>query len=86
MQITINLTDNEVKYLQNDLLDINQWVQDAVKGKINNCKKRLIKSWQPILLADAEVETIPATEDGMLSVIIAHKDYKNRAERDEAAE
>lgn len=34
MQITINLTDDEVKYLENDLLDIEKWVNDAVIGNL----------------------------------------------------
>ena len=82
MQIIINLTDDEVKYLENDLIDINQWAQDAIKGKISKCKGRMIAEWQPKLLADPEIETIPATESGLLATIVAHKDYKNRAERE----
>jgi len=85
MQITINLTDDEVKYLENDLLDIDQWVQDAIKGKNNKCKGRMIAEWHPKLLADPEVETIPATEAGLLATIVAHKDYKKRADREAAA-
>ena len=39
--ITVNIDDTNEKILKNDLLDINQWVQDAVAGKQNNCWKRL---------------------------------------------
>lgn len=85
MQITINITDDEVKYLENDLLDINQWVEDAVKGKISKCKGRMIAEWQPKLLADSEIESIPATESGLLATITSHKDYKNRADRESEA-
>ena len=85
MQITINLTDEEVKYLENDLLNVEQWVQDAVKGKISKCKDRMIAQWQPKLLADPEITNIPATEQGFLNTILTHKDYKNRSMRDAEA-
>jgi len=82
MQITINILDDDVKYLENDLLDIEDWAQKAVVGKISKCKGRLLNEWQPKLLADPEIEMIPATESGLLATIIAHKDYKNRVVRD----
>ena len=85
MQITINITDDEVKYLENDLLDIEQWVVAAVKGKISKCKGRMIQEWQPKLLADPTIETIPATESGLLSTITSHKDYMKRVDREAAA-
>ena len=37
MTITVEIDDTDQKVLLNDLLDINQWVQDAVTGKKNNC-------------------------------------------------
>ena len=82
MQITINLTDDEVKYLENDLFDIEQWINDAVKGKVSKCKGRMLNEWQPKLLADPVIETIPATESGLLAIIVAHKDYKSRTQRE----
>jgi len=82
MQITVNLTDDEVKYLENDLLDIETWVTDAVKGKISKCKGRMLAEWQPKLLADPDIEYIPATESGLLATIVAHKGYKSRQARE----
>ena len=46
------LTTTEEQVLGNDLLDIQGWVDGAVDGKINNCKKRMLQEWQPKLLAD----------------------------------
>ena len=43
--ITINLTDADVACLNNDLLDIDDWIQKAVKGKVAQCRKRLIREW-----------------------------------------
>jgi hypothetical protein len=55
---------------------------DAVKGKISKCKGRMLQEWQPRLLADPEIESIPATEAGLLNTIVAHKDYKSRTARE----
>lgn len=80
--ITVNISDAEKACLLNDLLDIDDWVQKAVKGKINNCKKRLIREWQPKLFADPTVTTIPGDEAGFIVTVLARPDYKNRAARD----
>ncbi len=82
LRITIDISDAEEACLKNDLLNINTWVMDAVKGKINQCRKRLIREWQPRLFADPAVTTIPGDEDGFITVVFAHPDYKDRATRE----
>ena len=84
LTITVDISDDDQKALLNDLLDIDAWVQAAVVGKINNCKKRMAASAAAVLKADASVETMPATDDGLISALLARDDYKNRAERDAA--
>ena len=37
-----------------------------------------------VLKSDDSVETMPATDDGLINALLARDDYKNRAERDEA--
>ena len=37
LTITVTINDTDQKCLKNDLLDIDDWVQKAVEGKINNC-------------------------------------------------
>lgn len=82
MKVEKTLTELEEKILKNDLVDIQSWVDGAIEGKINNCKKRMLSEWQPKLLADPEVESIPATEEGIINLIVARADYKDRASRD----
>ena len=79
---TVTITDADETALNNDLLDIDTWIQDAVTGKTNNCKKRMINTWRPIVFADDSVATIPANDDDFIALIIARDDYKTRAERD----
>ena len=84
LTVTVNIGDADEKVMLNDLLDIDDWVQAAVVGKINNCKKRMAIEATAVLKADASVETMPATDDGLITALLARDDYKTRAERDAA--
>jgi len=77
------LTATEEAVLKNDLLDVQDWVDKAIDGKVNNCKKRMITEWLPKLYADESVTQIPASEDEIVAMIIARDDYKDRTARDE---
>ena len=78
------LTSTEETVLLNDLKDIQVWVDGAIDGKVNNCKKRMIAEWQPKLTADPDVESIPADDDKLIALIVARDDYKTRVERQAA--
>jgi len=82
---TVNISDADEKALLSDLLDVDAWVQAAVVGKVNNCKKRMAIQATAVLKADDSVETMPATDDGLITALLARDDYKNRAERDAAS-
>ena len=76
------LSSTEESVLKNDLLDVQDWVDGAINGKISNCKKRMISEWLPKLYADDSVSSIPASEDEIVAMVVARDDYKNRAARD----
>ena len=78
---TITLTSQEEDALKNDLLDIDGWIQNAIKGKIHSCKKRMIEEWRPILFDDESVTSVPADDDDFIAFVVARSDYKTRAER-----
>jgi hypothetical protein len=82
--VTVEISDHNEKLLLNDLLDIDDWVQKAVIGKINSCGKRMATEATAVLKADASVESMPATDEGLQKALLARDDYKNRAERDAA--
>ncbi len=86
MKIQIEINDIEEKVLKHDLLDIQQWVQDAVNGKINNIKKRLLKEAQEKLFVDPEIDSIPAAESGFLELYFSRPYYKDRTKREEIQE
>lgn len=85
MDISVTISDTDVKALENDLLSVNDWVQDAVKGKISNATKRFLAEWEPKLRADPDVSSIPASTTDFIALVVARSDYKNRAEREEAS-
>ena len=85
LTVTVEISDHNEKVLLHNILDIDDWVQAAVVGKINNCSKRMANGATAVLKADESVETMPATDDGLITALLARDDYKTRAERDAAS-
>ena len=83
MKIQIEISDLDQQVLQHDILDVERWIQDAVNGKINSVKKRLLKEAQEKLFADEEIQSIPATENGLLELYFSRSYYKNRIQKEE---
>jgi len=70
-----------------DMIARLQWAYDdsytdVLMDKYNNCFKRMKKKWEPVLIADG-VEPIPTDEAEFAALVLAHQDYKDRADRDE---
>jgi hypothetical protein len=59
-------------YIQN----LDEWIYGAVLGQVNRGKKKMISKYHPIIMADASVTTMPATEDGLITRILARADYQ----------
>lgn len=85
-KINLEFSNLDNKCLENDLLDVDDWFEKAKDGKINKCKKRLMKEWYPKLMKDKNVDTIPANEEDLLNLIFSRPDYKNRVDREEENE
>lgn len=81
----LELSDTDIAALDNDLSSKVDWIKGAIIGKVNQCKKRMISEWQPKLFTDPEVESIPATTDEFIAMVIARDDYKDRTARDAEA-
>jgi hypothetical protein len=68
-----DLTGNVIlAYVQN----LEEWVYGALMGQINRGKKKMIAQYHPIIMADSSVTTMPATEDGLITMILARSDYQ----------
>ena len=86
LTLKIEVDDTQQAILNNDLLDINQWVQDAMTGKINNCWKRMQREWTDKLMNDSSfTDPMPSNQADFVKLVLARSDYKNRKARDEAS-
>lgn len=81
-KIIMEISATDLKCLKNDLLNPEDWFIKALEGKINKCKKRLIKEWYQKLLKDPSVDTIPGNEEDLLNFIFSRPDHKNRKDRE----
>ena len=82
----IELSDTDMQILQNDILNIEDWINGAVAGKIAACKSRMIATWTPKLLGDPGVNTLPGNEAALINVITDHPDYLSRSDREKLLE
>ena len=83
LTITVSISDTDEKIMKNDLLDLDQWVQDAVTGKKSNCWKRFRQEWTTKLMDDASfTDPIPSDKESFVNLVTARADYKDRAARD----
>ena len=83
LTITVTINDTDQKCMKNDLLDINQWVQDAVDGKKNHCWTRFQNEWTTKLMNDETfTDHLPSVKEDFVNLVTARADYKDRAARD----
>ena len=88
---TVSLTDLQQNILKNDLYSdtdnagLDDWIQAAVDGKINNAWKRMQSEWTTKLMNDDSfTDAIPSNQADFVALVIARDDYKNRKARDDA--
>ena len=88
---TVSLTDLQQTILSNDLYNdtdnagLDEWIQLAVDGKVNNCWKRMRTQWtQKLMDDDSFTDPIPSNQADFVNLVTARPDYKNRKARDDA--
>ena len=86
LNVSYTISNTDEKILLNNILDIQEWVDGAIAGKINNCWRRLEQEWTPKLMDDPNVESIPANKDLYVEMVTSRSDYQNRSERPEPEE
>ena len=72
----VDISSTSVSYILDRHADIADLFHGAVLGRINKGKKKMIAQYRPIILADSSVTTMPATEDGLINMIVARSDYQ----------
>ena len=68
--ISQSISDIEMEILKHDIYDENNesnplslWISGSIRGKVNNCYKRMQSEWIPKLMADSNVVAISASRD-----------------------
>ena len=85
LTVTITLNDTQQAIMNNDLVDIKTWIEDAVAGKQNNCWKRMQTEWTTKLMNDDSfTDPIPSNQADFVTLVTGRDDYKTRVQRDEA--
>ena len=74
----LDLSEIDVNCILAYVQDLYDWVIGALLGQINRGKKTMIETWKPIILADPDISTMPATEEGLINMIVARDDYQAR--------
>ena len=83
LTVSITLNDTQQAILNNDLLDIQQWIEQAVAGKENNCWKRMQTEWTTKLMNDDSfTDPIPSNQADFIALVTSRDDYQTRTERD----
>ena len=85
-EFKIQITDEEYKIFCHEIVDPELWVKNAIAGKINNIKQRLVPSVVNEMIGDGSVTTIPADKDEICNYKFNQADYKNAKERKEESE
>ena len=82
LNVSGSISNTDEKLLLNDLLGIQDWVDGALTGKINNCWKRFQTEWTTKLLNDETVSAISASKSEFVEQVTNRTDYKTRTQRD----
>ena len=82
LTITVTINEDDQKIMKNDVIDINDWIQLAVTGKINSCWKRMYANWSAQLLNDESfTDSIPSNKTDFLNLVLARPNYENAKTR-----
>ncbi len=86
----LSLTDLQQKILSDSLYNdtdnagIDDWLQKAIDGKVNNCWSRMQNTWtQKLMDDDSFTDPIPSNQEDFVNLVTARSDYKTRKQRDD---
>lgn len=81
IKYSVDITDEQQKILEHDLLDIKDWINKAIQGKVNNCLKRAANECRQILKNNPNA-MVPANDVTAAFALFSSKHYKNRVQRE----
>ena len=88
-KITLTISETDQKILSNDLknkadnVGITTWIENALKGKISSCYKRMSREWTERLMSDSSfTDSIPSNKKDLIKLILSQPTYKNRNQQE----
>jgi hypothetical protein len=72
----IYLADTDADCVLAYVRDIKDWILGALMGQVNRGRKKMIKEYHPVILADPSVATMPSNEYQLIDMIVARSDYR----------
>ena len=72
----IEIADRDGNTLLARMQNLDEAILGAIRGNCGRGKKIMISKYEPIIRADPSVSTMPATEDGLIDMIVARADYE----------
>lgn len=76
--ITLIIPDDDIKVVESEVLDAEQWIKDAWAGKLAKSKDRMIK--REIDRSVKANEAIPAGETAIIDKVIKDPKFETRKE------
>ena len=77
-QVTIEIPDSEIAIVEDSVIDAVKWLESAWKGKVENCKDRIVN--KEVELSIKGNESLPAGKDAIINKYLTRPDYKSRKE------
>ena len=85
--VTITLTDTQQDILENDLVNIDTWIQGMIDGKENKCWLRMQEEWTNKLINDDSfTDPIPSNKVDFIALITSRSDYIKAKDRSASTE
>lgn len=79
--IQLNIEDDDIKIVEHDVIDAEEWLLAAWKGKVSKCRERLIK--KEVEESVQSQEPLPAGEDAILEKALKRPGYESRRQRED---
>ena len=88
-KVTLTISEKDQKILSNDLknkadnVGITTWIENALKGKISSCYKRMPREGTEQLMNDSSfTDSIPRNKEDLIKLILSQPTYKNRNQQE----
>jgi len=72
----IAITNQHAAYILAHVQDISDFIIGAVMGSVHRGKVKMMRQYQPALVADPNTDDLPATEAEQVALIVARPEYR----------